>query len=216
MKKILALLFTASMILAANNAYAQLSVGAGYNNPVFRNSHSSDALRLNGFYAGASYTLPLIGSLKVSPGLYYSFSAANRIDSGKIFSATLSLKSDLAEHYIDIPVMLSYGIRIIPDVKFFAFGGPTLSVGLSSTSGSSVSINIPGSPINGSSKDDNYSEIFSYNRMNLLLGGGLGAELLDHYRVQVSYNFGLLNRSSLGGDYVLLNNRLLVGVAYVF
>ena len=52
--------------------------------------------------------------------------------------------------------------------------------------------------------------------MNLLLGGGLGAELLDHYRVQVSYNFGLLNRSSLGGDYVLLNNRLLVGVAYVF
>lgn len=112
--------------------------------------------------------------------------------------------------------MLSYGIRIIPDVKLFAFGGPTLSVGLSSTSGSSVSINIPGSPINGSSKDDNYSEIFSYNRMNLLLGGGLGAELLDHYRVQVSYNFGLLNRSSLGGDYVLLNNRLLVGVAYVF
>ena len=101
-----------------------------------------------------------------------------------------------------------------PDVKLFAFGGPTLSVGLSSTSGSSVSIN--GSPINGSSKDDNYSEIFSYNRMNLLLGGGLGAELLDHYRVQVSYNFGLLNRSSLGGDYVLLNNRLLVGVAYVF
>lgn len=216
MKKFIALFFAAAMILAANNAYAQLSIGAGYNNPVFRNSSSSDALTLNGFYAGASYTLPLMGNLKLSPGVYYSFSFTNRVNSTRIFSTSFSLKSDLQEHYIDIPVMLSYGAKIIPGVKLFAFGGPTMSIGLSSSSATSLSVDIPGSPISGSDKQDNYSERNAYNRMNVLLGAGVGAELLSHFRVQVCYNFGVLNRNSGNSDSVLLNNRLLAGVAFVF
>ena len=203
-------------MLIANNAHAQFSIGAGYINPSFNVSSKSESFsesfRLNGFYAGVSYTLPLLGALKLTPGVYYSNSSYKDVDSWSFISGN----TEIQEQYIDIPVMLSFGAKIIPGIKLYAFGGPSLSIGLSSVRKASLSISIPDLPVNVNDSFDNYSDIDGYGRMNLLLGGGAGVELFSHLRIQICYNLGALNRNTSEPDTVLHGNQFSAGAAFVF
>jgi len=210
MKKIFSILATASMMLIATSAFAQLHVGAGYLNSTDRYRSDADAEptngKMNGVYAGAGYSIPIMAGLKVTPGVYYQFFAKNDMDS----LGPVSISGDLKEHFILVPLSLSYGLDLSPDFKVFIYGGPTFSVGLSSKSKLTGEIG----PFGGDMTVDNYEE--TYTRFDCLMGGGIGVQVFKHYRLNVGYDFGLVNRYIGDGDDIRHRNQLSAGLAYVF
>ena len=63
MKKIVTILSAALLLLAGTNAFAQMSVGAGYVNSTnslkFSKNGDASTTAINGFYAGVGYTIPI-------------------------------------------------------------------------------------------------------------------------------------------------------------
>ena len=86
MKKIFAIVLSAAALLMGAQAYAQLSVGAGWLNSTETttvkagNTSSSAASNLNGFYAGAQYNINIVSRLGVAPGVYFSGLFGKRTD----------------------------------------------------------------------------------------------------------------------------------------
>ena len=79
MKKIVTILSAALLLLAGTNAFAQMSVGAGYVNSTdalrFGKNDDASTTAVNGFYAGVGYTIPITSLINFTPGVYYEFLA---------------------------------------------------------------------------------------------------------------------------------------------
>ncbi len=202
MKKIFTTILAASMMLVGLNAFAQMSVGAGYVNSDHRGRIKKDAdvqtKNLSGFYVGGEYNLDLMQYVSIAPGIQYEFLASKE----KEF---LGLKSKVTEHYLNVPVNVRFNYPLADDLRLFAFGGPTFSCGLSSKSKSTVG----GTEIT----NDNYKDS-DYKRFDVMLGVGVGFEALNAVQVKVGYDWGLLDKDS--SDRILHRNRLYIGVAYMF
>ena len=207
MKKIISILAAASMMLLATSAFAQVHVGAGYINDTETTKLNKDADKssenLNGVYAGVGYTIHISDAFAVTPGLYWSM--IGKDDYSTV--AGIALKGDFKEHALNVPIDFSYGFNLAPDAKFFVYAGPTIQYGISSkTTGSVGSI---------SADVDNF-ENDNYSRFNVMLGGGVGAQVLDAIRITVGYDAGLTNLYKGSGDAIQKRNQLKIGVAYVF
>ena len=112
MKKIIASVFAAAMLLMGTEAFAQLVPGAGYLLSIEKSKSENsalDAIKLNGFYVGASYNIPLVGGLGVAPGLYADMLFYNG-------AATVREIVTFTEHYtelaLNLPVNLNYQFEI--------------------------------------------------------------------------------------------------------
>lgn len=224
MKKIVCA-FMAVSILAASafTAEAKSGIEAGYVNSSynFKSGISKDNnYSLNGFYVGLSQDVPLFAGLHIVPGIYYTFLTDNTRDEVLNFN----LKGNLSDHYLNVPVMFRYQFGL-PGVKLYIFAGPTLSLGLVSkqkytVSGTVLGVNVMGDisydyytgKINSKDLDipqdteNPYESIlpdYRYNRFDVLLGGGVGLEVLKFLEVKVGYDWGLLNRYK--GDGVELH-----------
>ena len=205
MKRLAILLSAAFVLLASAPAFAQGSFNVGFLNSidVVKSGNSSSTNPLSGFYAGFGYTLPLTSTLNFTPGVYYGY-AANSSATDLIIT-TLSGKRQ--DHLINIPLHLSFGLDVNPNFRFYAYAGPSLSFGLASI--------ITGSLGKNSSSYDRYQEDSNLNRFDIMLGGGLGVEILDNFRINVGYDFGMLNRYN-NSNTIYHRNQLTAGVAYVF
>lgn len=212
MKKVLLTLALAA--LATGSAFAQISVGAGYLSETQKNTYSSGnndnttTTNLGGFYVGADYTLDLGQGLGVMAGLkgvYYTHKGEGS------FASVASADYKTKEFNLVVPVDVTYAYTITPDLKVFAFAGPSFSFGLSSKTdwkytvlGNSTTTNV-----------NNYDEDYKYKKFNLFLGAGVGVDVFDMIRVKAGYDIGLLNRSS--ADNTKINDaQWYVGVAYLF
>lgn len=205
MKKLIVV--AAAMLLACATSFAQLNVNLGYANSTERYKTGNDlySMRLNGFTVGVGYSIELAEDFFFTPGLNYLFSGATNTSPGPI-----SLKGNVTEHYINVPMILSYDFSLSGGAKFFLFAGPTPSIGIASNTKVTATV--------GQYKADesvnNYANN-DYKRFDLLLGGGIGLKFSDTYIFKVGYDFGLLNRSGVSG--LSEHHRLLtVGIAYLF
>ena len=206
MKKILSTLLAASLMLAGTQAFAQISVNAGYLNSTLK-TQNSDPSNANGAYAGVSFNLPVAGGFAVAPGIYYSLIASKETSSlGSIFSGS----GTFTEHAVNVPVYLNYNIGLSRDTNFFVYGGPTLQYGLASNV--KYDANVAG--ITGSKTVSNYDND-NYNRFNVYLGGGIGVNA-GGFIVTVGYDYGMLNQ--IKGDNAPSSHRsnLKIGVGYAF
>ena len=205
MKKILTTLLAATLMLLGTQAFAQVSVNAGYLNSTLKTKNTSD--NANGAYAGVSFNVPLAGGLAIAPGVYYSMITSKETASiGSIISGS----GTFTEHAINVPVYLNYGIDLARDTKVFLFGGPTLQYGLASNV--KYDANVAG--ISGSNTVSNYDSE-NFNRMNVYLGGGLGF-LVGAFQITVGYDYGMLNQYK--GDNAINCHRsnLKLGVGFAF
>ena len=205
MKKIFTTLLAASLMLLGTQAFAQMSVNAGYLNSTLKTKNTSD--NANGAYAGVSFNVPLAGGLAIAPGVYYSMITSKETASiGSIISGS----GTFTEHAINVPVYLNYGIDLARDTKVFLFGGPTLQYGLASNV--KYDANVAG--ISGSNTVSNYDSE-NFNRMNVYLGGGLGF-LGGAFQITVGYDYGMMNQYK--GDNAINCHRsnLKRGVGFVF
>ncbi|MBQ7253910.1 MAG: PorT family protein [Bacteroidales bacterium] len=203
MKKLLAI--AAGLMLIGTTAFAQ-SFGAGYVNSIQKYNNKSTAA--NGFYAGFGYTAEILPGLSLNPGIYYEFITApeQSIHFGKL--ASFSGKS--TEHYVNVPLQLSYAIAFSPSFKLFLYGGPTANIGIASTT------KVAGTILGYSDGEiiNNYEDK-DYSRFDIMLGGGIGAEIAEKVRITAGYDFGMLNRLK-NTDDVMKRNRLTAGAAFIF
>lgn len=220
--------FIISSVLAfiAVSASAQISVGAGYlqSTATYQAKSGADVnnTQSNGFYAGLGYEMPLMQGLGLSAGVYYSYLYSDDAGSTAIGTiATGSLKTNLKEQYINVPVALNFGYNITRDLRLFAFGGPTVSFGLSSMSHYDASVSVIGINISDSGDTDNYAgtddKPSPYGRFDFLLGAGVGVDIQGKYRLTVGYDWGMLNRNVDSESTAIRHrNQLKAGVAFLF
>ena len=201
MKKIIISLAIA--IAATVSASAQVSVGAGYLNQTNKTtvSNNSSSRALNGFYAGVDLGYGLGYGLSIVPGVYYGYI------SGKTTALEVVAEANYVRHDIAIPVNVKYGIDILDALNVFAYAGPQFNIGLASTSTATVA---------GISKSiNNFDENGAERRFDLSIGVGLGFDVADLIRINLGYNFGLLNRAN-SENVVTKANTLHVGLAVLF
>lgn len=207
MKKIFVIIIAASMMLVGVEAFAQVSVGAGWVNSTLttKTGDVKTNPNSNGFYLGASYNLSIAEGFGLAPGLYYEF-----LGGKNSFGGELSASSTTTEHYLDVPVMFNYGFELAPDCKLFAFAGPTLQFGLASN----VKYKAGAADINAETKISNYDG--DYGRFDCLIGGGVGFQI-SAIQIKVGYNYGLVNRYTGGVDNLSTHRSAVhIGVGYAF
>lgn len=205
MKKVFSILLAASLMLLGTQAFAQMSVNAGYLNSTLKTSNTSD--NANGAYAGVSFNIPIAGGLAVAPGVYYSLLTSKETASlGSVFTGS----GTFTEHAVNVPVYLNYGIDLARDTKVFLFGGPTVQYGLASQV--KYDANVAG--VSGSKTFNNYDSD-DFNRLNVYLGGGLGFQV-SALQITVGYDYGMMNQYKGDNAPQCHRSNLKLGVGFVF
>lgn len=205
MKKIFSTLLVASLMLLGTNAFAQMSVNAGYLNSTLATNNNSD--NANGAYAGVSFNIPVAGGLAVAPGVYYSMLTSKETAAlGSIASGS----GTFMEHALNVPVYLNYGIDLARDTRFFVFAGPTVQYGLASTI--KYEGNVLG--LSGSSTVNNYDNQ-NINRLNVYLGGGVGFTVAG-IQIHVGYDYGMMNQYKGDNATPCHRSNLKIGAGFAF
>ncbi len=197
MKKVFAI--AAALMLIGTTAFAQ-SFGVGYVNST-RTVYSNNPA--NGFYAGFGYSAEIMPGLSLNPGIYYELLTAS--SSEDAFGYHLA-GSKTTEHYVNVPLHLSYALSFAPTFKLFVYGGPTANIGIASST--------VGDLLGAKKTFDNYKNE-GISLFDILAGGGIVAEIMKKFRVNVGYDFGLLDRNS-SDNVTLKRNRLTAGAAFIF
>ncbi|MGN0189343.1 MAG: porin family protein [Candidatus Cryptobacteroides sp.] len=212
------IVFTIAAVLLAGictTANAQFGIHAGYVNSVTNyktGSSDSDPFSTHGFHLGIEYDIDLLGGLSVQPGIQYSYVAAGDESTEKLGNFKQSDNLDIVEHYLEIPVYLKYTFDFVPEMfGMYLFAGPTFGFGLSSSliisrsgvENSRISYNF----YNGKIKSENvtsdlqkfvdqYDDEKILQPFDILVGGGIGFNLVRHLDLRAGYNYGLIDRMS--------------------
>lgn len=229
----------AAALLMGLQANAQLIFNGGYlhetENTVITEKVDNEEKKikgtdvLDGFYLGAKYRIGLDGvaeGLSVAPGANFSFMFGrhNQVDDKDIMDNGARMN----QIALNIPVHVQYMYEFTPDFKLEAWAGPTFQLGLFDTvidSDDNPSIlfnrykvvdpsgtfgDIIGPMISAA-----YRNQAALNRINLLLGLGIGVEVAERVHVNVGYDFGVLNLSTANNSKVT-RGYLRVGLGYNF
>ncbi len=212
------ILTLALFALTVGSAFAQVSVGAGYLNNTSKTKVNDDKTDVtsNGFYVSGDYTVGIVDGLGVNFGLQGAYLTSTKNGSVTVSSLTGSSKTTAKEVYIALPIDVKYTCALTPDLKLFAFAGPTFSYGVSSKTDTDLTFTVSGISSTTSSSADNYNDDnASLKPFNIFVGGGIGADICDFIRVKGGYDYGLMNISKTD-DTTTHQSRWYVGVAYIF
>ena len=205
MKKVIFTVLAATLMLLGTQAFAQMSVNAGYLNSTLASKNSTD--NANGAYAGITFNIPVAGGFGIAPGVYYSMLTSKETAN---IGSIVSTSGTFMEHAINVPVYLNYAYDLARDAKIFVFGGPTAQYGLASTVKYDASI----AGISGSNTVSNYDDA-DYNRMNVYLGGGIGFGI-SGLQITVGYDYGMMNQYKGDNAPQCHRSNLKLGVGYAF
>ena len=191
MKKLFLSILVAALTAVCASAQLYVSAGYSYSPTETKVGKMSDRFDRNGFYIQVGYGINLVKNLGIVPGLEYE--VVTKEDDG--------VKSP--EQYLNIPVKVTYGFSLGNIVELGAFVAPTLSMGLTSKAKSD------------DTSLDLYGEDGLYKRGDFRVGLGVYCDLIEKVRINLNYNFGVVNRSKVD-DTTLRRNGVQLGVAYLF
>ena len=220
MKKIIASVFAAALLLMGTEAFAQLVPGAGYlfSAEKGKNDKTSEKeeYKLNGFYVGASYNIPLVAGLGIAPGLYADMLFYNG-EATNVYAQAVStsVSQRYTELAINLPVNLNYRFELGDNAALWAFAGPVFQCGIVARSTYNGRIDIGPIHINEGDAYNHYDpEDGDTNRFNIYMGGGLGFQLGD-LLLTVGYDHNLLNIDRTQG-WKTNRNQIKVGINFAF
>lgn len=229
MKSYFKLIAVAVAIFAASiEASAQFGVNISYMNSNARPVQWSDAKnQTNGFTVGIDNELKLIGNfLSIQPGLYYQHLLASEdiVDLG----SKLYAKNTYTDYFLAIPLHVKLGFNILPNkmLRLYVFAGPTFEIGLKSADKLSIAEigEISYNYYTGkfSSSSDEITDIVAssglfpdqkvYGRFDVMLGGGIGLQVIKFLDIKVGYDYGLVNRYRKEMDKTVNRGQFYVGV----
>lgn len=237
MKKIKVIITAAMLSVSGMISFAQTGIGVGFANSISKISvegvEGSEKVGTNGFYIGADYDIRIFKGLSVRPGIYYTYLTDQATEQIKTVG-DLKVKEAFEEHFLNVPVHVKYSFRIIPDVfHVYLFAGPTFDVGFNSVQKISVGGNFLGKEISGNVKynyytgkmksdfEDNVNDVLDidgvkYNRLDVLLGGGIGIQAVKFLDVKIGYDYGLVDRFKPSDKGSLHRGQFYAGIGIRF
>ncbi len=220
----------AAMLLAGFTASAQINIGAGYLNENWalkEGSNKAGNIALNGFYAGASYNIPIVEGLGVAPGAYFTMAFGYLRDtegSKDIYKVgSYALQAPMSSMSIIVPVHVTYSMDLGPG-KAFAYLGPAFQYGLklkSELTTNNGDLNALISEFAGKdafvfenayAKDDSGNRDMKPFDVKLDVGFGYNWKFLQF---NAGYTWGFLNRDT-DEDASAHANGIHAGIAVVF
>lgn len=208
-----------AIAVACTDAFAQFGVNVSYMNSTtysrLEGAGNTTKSGTNGFAVGIDHNIRLVGDiLSIQPGIHYQHLLRSE-DIAEI--SGLIANTTFTENFLAIPIHVKVGFNLLPKevLRLYVFAGPTFSIGLKSMNKVSVSGSVMGQNVNGefsynfyngkikSSSDVLQSVVDSYfnpesegqrNRFDMMLGGGVGLQVLRFLDIKVGYDYGLLNR----------------------
>ena len=228
MKGYLKFIAIAVAIFAASiEASAQFGVNISYMNSNGRPAQWSDKNQTNGFTVGIDNELKLIGNfLSIQPGLYYQHLLAS--DDIVDLGSKLYAKNTYSDYFLAIPLHVKLGFNILPNkmLRLYVFAGPTFEIGLKSADKLSIaeigeiSYNYYTGKLSSSS--DEITDIVAssglfpdqkvYGRFDVMVGGGVGIQVIRFLDIKVGYDYGLVNRYRKEVDKTVNRGQFYVGV----
>lgn len=237
---------TALMLLSSFNATARGNRGEietgltfGYTHSAYRTlDWATDELieknGLGGIYVGLTNDKELIrNTLYMQTGLYYTYLNESKRESLPLLPNKLI--GDRSEHYLNIPIRIKYSTILTHWLEVFAYGGPTLSAGLSSKltyrtrisddKTAAIEYNYYSGKIKDKNVDEGISTWFNsqlpdtdYRRFDVFLGGAIGARFYQTIQVYIGYDWGLINRNkgSFAEDYKNHRHQFHLGLGFSF
>lgn len=212
MKKILTTLLAASMMLAGTSVFAQnlaVEAGFGLSSTRFNYTLGSTTADLYGGTLGLSYEIPVVeGTIGFAPGIQVGYFTGGDVN----LPFNLG-KASFNESYLAVPLDLNLHLPISEDMKFLIVAGPTLDLGLTSRA------KLKDTSAEYDIYDGAIGDMTKYNRFDVLIGGGLGLDVMDAVRFTVRYDYGLINRNGgnlTSGFLKVHRSQLKLGVGFLF
>ena len=212
MKKILKVMAVAACIILPASLSAKSGIEIGYVNSTYRTKAASgDATKsdpMSGFYVGFLQDQRIVAGLSIQPGLTYTYLNSN----GKAEVPGFNVSMSSTEHLLNIPIHLKYTFDIVPVFNVYVFAGPTLSMGLAANEKFTATGDLLGSTVTGSvtynmysggtkSESGAFTKLMNeympegaMTRFDVLMGGGIGIDVLKFVSVRGGFDYGLLNR----------------------
>jgi hypothetical protein len=215
MKRFFTTVLAASMMLAGTTMFAQkvnVEAGFGLSSTRFDYALDSKTADLFGGTVGVSYAVPLIEqTLDFAPGIQFGYFTKGDV-SVNLNMIDLHLNGSFTETYIAVPLDLNLKVNISDDMKLMLIAGPTIDVGLSSRLKESTT------KLEKDIYDVELGGFAKYNRFDVLIGGGVGFDVMDAIRFSVRYDYGLVNRNSgsTGNLVEVHRSQLKFGVGFLF
>ena len=191
MKKLFLSIVVAAATAICANAQLYVAAGYSYSPTASKAGKITERFDRNGFYIQAGYGLNVGKHLGIVPGLEYEVVTKTENDVKQ------------PEQYLNIPVKVTYGFSLGNIVELGAFVAPTFSMGLTSKA-----------KVDDTSVDM-YGEDGFYKRGDFRVGLGVYCDLIEKVRINLNYNFGVVNRSKVD-DTTMRRNGVQLGVAYLF
>ena len=231
MKKLFVTLVCATLALTASAQYASSSsssffsteasdrpvtagIRAGLNIANMSVSNDSYSLSPNsktGFHIGMVVDIPLMQSLYIQPGLYYTTKGCKEKEADDDdYEITLN------PSYLEMPILASYRYDFSDAAQLQVNFGPYFAFGLGGKVKEEEHYK------NGRTSEDEYDFFGSKNddswgakRFDMGLQVGAGITIAQHVYVGLAYEFGLMNLSR-SSDASVKNNNLLISLGYQF
>ena len=197
-KTILALMVLSAMMLIGTKMSAQTSIGLYHGARAYINSFdgSSENKSDGAYIGGISFEQNLRGRvLGLSVGADLGLAAKN--DFMDVKDATL------LESYLDIPVRAKLFIPFGSgaDFSIFAGGGPSFCLSSNTKIGDA-------DPVKNLSDE-------GYQSFDILIGAGIGLDIIKHIKLALSFDFGILDRNK--SDMIETHSGVLkFTTAYIF
>ena len=198
------------MMLAGTSLFAQnlvAEVGFGLSTTNFNALGYKANADLYGGTLGLSYEIPLVpGTVGFAPGIQFGYFTKGDVDIYGYDNICLT------ETYLAVPLYLNLHFPVSDDMKFLVFAGPTLDLGLTSR------IKEKSTSMEYDIYSGKLSDYTNYTRYDVLVGGGVGIDVMDAVRFSVRYDYGVVNRNGGGTNGLLKIHRsqLKLGVGFIF
>lgn len=180
MKKLFAFLAIAAFFFAgAREASAQISIGAGSGSRAYLFT-DADGLTI----VGSAPTVSVDFEANFRLARHFGLSVGADLAGVVGYHFMNDKEKNLGEIYFNVPVRAKLYIPLGRQVDLYIFAGPVASLDC-------LSVDYHNSGIT-----DNFRTRPTLTRFDVMLGGGLGIEIIKHIRVTVGYDYGLLDRDT--------------------
>ena len=212
MKKLFTTILAASMTLLGTTVFAQnvvVEAGFGLSSTHFDYTLGKATADLYGGTLGISYEVPLVDqTLAFAPGIQFGYFTKGDVNAFNVTNVSFT------ETYLAVPLDFNLKFPVSEDMKFLIFAGPTIDLGLTSRVKEQSATGAEYDIYSGS-----LSDYTKYTRYDVLLGGGLGLDVMDAVRFSVRYDYGVVNRNGgnlTSGLLKVHRSQLKLGVGFLF
>ena len=218
MKKTIAIVACAAVMLFAGKANAQLGINAGYAPVTLTtavtsgNTTNTSSSQMDGFFAGVTYNYGISKDLGVAFGLQGRYNTKSSTGSASLIVVSGNDKSTTTQLLLDVPVLLNYSLSLGSRAKLTAFAGPTFSYAVYGNTHVVSTTTFLGSSSTSENDYDMYGDNSTNNRFDLTAAFGLQLQYSD-FRLFGGYRLGLTDLNT-DDNVKTTSSGLFVGLGY--